>query len=156
MVAIPPSRWEHRMQQRVSLITLGVADLARSCAFYDRLGWSRAAPTEGEDIVAYDLIGMTLALYPRTKLAEDATQTFGEGPSPFTLAHNVAGPAEVDAVLATAVAAGGKLVKPAAAAFWGGYSGYVADPDGFLWEIAHNPFAPLGPNGEFQWNGTAA
>ncbi len=142
------------MEQRLSIITLGVSDLKELRAFYDALGWEVASEDQAEEIVVYDLISMTLCLYPLDKLAEDAkVKVEPRTYSTITLAYNVRSEEEVDATLEEAVKAGGKLVKPAEKVFWGGYSGYFADPDGNLWEVAHNPFAPLGPNGEFQWNG---
>ena len=139
------------MQQRLSIITLGVTDLAKSKQFYDALGW-QAANKEHEEIVAYNLNQMAFALYPRNKLAEDATVPVKEGGySNFSLAYNVDSEAAVDAMLQEAEKAGAKIIKPGQKVFWGGYSGYFADPDGFLWEVAFNPFSTLGPNGEFQW-----
>jgi len=135
------------MEQRLSLVTLGVADVARSRAFYERLGW-RAAPVSTDAIAFFDLGGWALALYGRAALAGDArVPAAGRGFSGITLAHNVRSPAEVDAILREAVAAGGALVKPAERAFWGGHSGHFADPDGHLWEVAHNPFFPLDERG---------
>ncbi len=134
------------MKPRISLITLGVGDLPRSRAFYERLGFA-ARPESTEDIAFLDTAnGLVLALFPREKLAEDAhanLDSAGSGFPGFTLAHNVASPEEVDAVLAEAVAAGATLQKPGQKVFWGRYSGYFADPDGFLWEVAHNPFMDL-------------
>jgi catechol 2,3-dioxygenase-like lactoylglutathione lyase family enzyme len=128
------------MQQRLHIVTLGVSDVERAAAFYERLGWVRA-PQSTEAIVFFDLGGMALGLFARTSLAQDARQSpEGDGFRGFTLAHNVASPAEVDTTLAAASEAGAVLVKPAQAATWGGYSGYFADPDGTLWEIAYNPF----------------
>ncbi len=131
------------MNPRISLITLGVGDLPTSRAFYERLGFA-ARQESTEDIAFMDTAsGLVLALYPREKLAEDAhANPDGTGSSfpGFTLAHNVTSIEEVDAVLAEAVAAGAKLQKPGQKVFWGGYLGYFADPDGFLWEVAHNPF----------------
>ncbi len=145
------------MEQRISLMTLGVSDLKKSRAFYDSLGWKTASEDMAEEIVAYDLNNMTLALYPFDKLMADTKLTF-EKPrhSAVTIAYNVRTEDEVDSILAEAVKAGGMLVKAGEKVFWGGYSGYFADPDGHLWEVAHNPMAPLGPDGEFQWNGCAA
>ncbi|PRD64043.1 VOC family protein [Malikia granosa] len=132
------------MKPRISLITLGVGDLPRSRAFYERLGFV-VRPESTEDIVFLDMAsGLVLALFPREKLAEDAhVDSTGSGFSGFTLAHNVASPEEVDAVLAEAVAAGATLQKPGQQVFWGGYSGYFADLDGFLWEVAYNPLMDL-------------
>ena len=135
------------MDQRISIVTLGVIDLARSRAFYERLGW-RAAPVSTETVTFFDLGGLALGLYGRTDLAEDATLSAeGSGFRGVTLAHNVRSPAEVDETLAAAVDAGGTLVKPGENVFWGGYSGYFADLDGHLWEVAHNPFFPLDDGG---------
>ena len=135
------------MEQRVSVITLGVADLARSRAFYEKgLGWT--VGDGAEQIVFFQLTGMVLALYPRDALAEDAgVPAAGSGFAGIALAHNVGSPAAVDEVLAQAERAGGRLVKPAAKALWGGYSGYFADPDGHLWEVAYNPFWTLDRDG---------
>lgn len=128
------------MEQRLSLITLGVADLSRARAFYeDGLGFRRG--NDADDIAFYQLPGIVLALWSRADLALDAGiadsgATFGG----ITLSHNVGSPEEVDAVMAQAEAAGATVLKPAVAPAWGGYSGYVADPDGHPWEIAHNPY----------------
>jgi catechol 2,3-dioxygenase-like lactoylglutathione lyase family enzyme len=133
------------MKPKISLITLGVRDLARSIAFYrDGLGFVTHNYTEGDDMVMFALEGSWLGLYPRAALAEDAqVSAEGGGFAGFSLAHNVATPQAVDAVHAEAVAAGATSVKAPQKVFWGGYSGYVADPDGYLWEIAHNPFTDL-------------
>jgi len=135
------------MEQRLSVITLGVADLARSRAFYERvLGWTVGGAEA--HIAFFQLNGIILALYPRDALAEDAGLPPGGGGFPgVTLAHNVRSRGEVDALLSRAERAGGRLVKPAQAALWGGYSGYFADPDGHLWEVAHNPFWMLDAEG---------
>lgn len=140
------------MEQRISLITLGVSDMDRAAAFYDALGWTRVETQDG--VIAYDLIAQTLGLYPLDKLAEDLglpADALGHGAC--TQGYNAHDRAEVDAVMAAADAAGARVIKPATEVFWGGYHGYFADPDGHIWEIAHNPFSPLGPKGEFQWNG---
>jgi catechol 2,3-dioxygenase-like lactoylglutathione lyase family enzyme len=132
------------MEPRISIITLGVSDLERSVRFY-RDGLSLPTTYQaGEGIAFFQLKGTWLALYPSAALAEDATlppdrARFGG----MTLAHNAASKAEADAVLAEALAAGAALLKPAADTFWGGYSGYFADPDGHPWEVAWNPFFPL-------------
>lgn len=136
------------MDSRLSLITLGVADLERSRAFYERLGARRkVADTQG--IVFFQMGGMGLALYPRAELAADARVPPSEGGGfpGFTLAYIARDREEVDRVLAEAVAAGATLRKPAQDVFWGGYSGYFADPDGFLWEAAWNPFVTLTEDG---------
>lgn len=128
------------MEQRVSLITLGVADLNRSREFYERLGWRRSmAKTEG--VVFFQAGGMALSLYPRHELAKDANVApEGHGFYGIALAYNTRTRADVDSVLKEATAAGGRILKPAQEAFWGGYSGYFSDPDGFLWEVAWNPY----------------
>jgi uncharacterized protein len=135
------------MEQRVSLITLGVKDLSQSREFYERLGWRRSmAKTEG--IVFFQTGGMALALYPRGELARDANVgSEGGGFNGMTLAYNTRNREEVDSVLAQAQRAGAKLLKPAQEAFWGGYSGYFSDPDGFLWEVAWNPSFQIAEDG---------
>ncbi len=131
------------MEPRITIVTLGVDDLARAIAFYrDGLG----LPLEGEPegIAFFALQGTRLALYPREALADDAgISADGSGFSGVTLAHNVRSKAEVDALLERAFGAGGRLIQPAEDKFWGGYSGYFADPDGHLWEVAWNPHMPL-------------
>ena len=135
------------MQPRISLVTLGVADVAAARGFYERLGWVTSARSTAE-VAFFQAGGMVLSLYGRAALAEDAgVPATGGGFSGITLAWNGRDPAEVDVVLAAAVAAGGRLVKPAQAASWGGYSGYFADPDGHLWEVAHNLGFPLDADG---------
>ncbi|MBS9403226.1 VOC family protein [Halomonas sp. TRM85114] len=135
------------MEQRISLITLGVSDLARARRFYEEgLGW-KVGLSEGE-IVFFQLNGLILSLYPRTALAQDAgIPEAGSGFAGITLAHNVGSEPEVDAVLNEAQRAGGGIVKPARKAEWGGYSGYFADLDGHLWEVAHNPYFPIDGEG---------
>lgn len=133
------------MKPKISLIGFGVRDFARSLAFYrDGLGFPVHNFTEGEDFAMFRLEGTWLSIFPRDRLAEDATvPDDGHGFSGVTVAHNVGSPAEVDAVFAHAVSVGAKPVKPPQKVFWGGYSSYFADPDGFLWEVAHNPFTDL-------------
>ncbi|ACL61321.1 VOC family protein [Methylobacterium nodulans] len=135
---------------RISLITLGVADVARSTAFYESLGWTRSAASNPA-ITFIGLKGIVLALFSRASLAEDAgVEDAGRAPDAFpgmTLAHNLASEAEVDAAYAFALSKGARAVKPPQKVFWGGYSGYFADPDGYLWELAFNPTAPLDGNG---------
>jgi len=132
------------MRQKLSLVTLGVNDLERSVRFYrDGLGW-KASSASGEDVIFFPMGGIVLSLYPREKLAEDAmVDPEGAGFSGITLAYNTKSKAEVDQVLETVEALGAKIVKPAQEVFWGGYSGYFADPDGHLWEVAWNPFFPF-------------
>jgi catechol 2,3-dioxygenase-like lactoylglutathione lyase family enzyme len=133
------------MKPKISIVSLGVRDFARSLAFYrEGLGFAAHNYTEGDDHVMFALEGSWLSLYPRDKLAEDATvPDDGRGFSGITLAHNVTSPAEADAVFEKAVSVGAKPVKKPQPVFWGGYSGYFADPDGYLWEVAHNPFTDL-------------
>lgn len=133
------------MKPKVSLIGLGVRDFERSLRFYrDGLGFPTHNYTDGEDHVMFRLEGSWLSLYPRDKLAEDASvPDDGSGFSGVTLAHNVKSKQDVDAVFAQAVAVGATPVKPPQDVFWGGYSSYFADPDGYLWEIAFNPFTDL-------------
>ena len=134
------------MEQRVSLITLGVADLARARAFYEALGWtSGAAPSD--DVVFFQAGGMVVALWGREQLAEDSTVEDAGGWGGVTLAHNVRSPEEVDAALAEAERAGATIGRAGAPTFWGGYSGVFVDPDGHPWEVAHNPFWTLGDDG---------
>ena len=127
------------MDPRISIITLGVSDLERSTRFYrDGLGLPQRPGPDG--IAFFELRGTWLSLYPREALAEDATvPAEGSGFPGFALAHNVASPEAVDATLKQAVDAGAELRKPGQEVFWGGYSGYFSDPDGFLWEVAWNP-----------------
>jgi len=132
----PAGRWPD-----ISIVTLGVGDLSRAVAFYkEGLGFPLSRESS-RDIALFDLKGSWLALYPRQALAEDAGVPVGEagGFAGFTLAHNVMSIVEVDAFMDKAVAAGAQIVKPAAETFWGGYSGYFRDPEGFLWEVAWNP-----------------
>jgi len=134
------------MEQRVSLITLGVADVARARGFYETLGWTSASE-RSSDVVFFQAGGMVVALWNRAQLAEDTIVTDTGGWGGITLAHNVRSPADVDAVLAEANAAGATIARTGAATFWGGYSGVFVDPDGHAWEIAHNPFWTLGDDG---------
>ncbi len=134
------------MKQRVSLVTLGVRDLIRSRAFYEALGWATGAAPD-DDIVFFQAGGMIVGLWGRAELAKDSVAEDAGGWGGITLAHNVRTPAEVDAVLAEAEAAGAEIRRPGAATFWGGYSGVFADPDGHAWEIAHNPGWQLAEDG---------
>lgn len=134
------------MEQRLSLVTLGVGDLARAKAFYESLGWTGVTPA-GADVVFFQSGGMVVGLWGRRQLAEDSTVADDGGWGGVTLAHNVRSPEEVDAVLAEAEAAGARIGRPGAATFWGGYSGVFVDPDGHPWEVAHNPGWPLADDG---------
>jgi uncharacterized protein len=134
------------VEQRVSLVTLGVADLARSKAFYERLGWTTgAAPSD--DVVFFQAGGMIVALWGREQLAADSAVEDAGGWGGITLAYNTRSPEEVDAVLAEAEAAGATIGRPGAPTFWGGYSGVFIDPDGQPWEVAHNPSWTLREDG---------
>jgi catechol 2,3-dioxygenase-like lactoylglutathione lyase family enzyme len=131
------------MEPRLSLITLGVADVARSRAFYEALGW-RASAASRPEVAFFQANGMALALYGRSALAEDAeVEDTASGFSGVALAHNLRSQAEVDQVYTQALGAGARPIKEPRKAFWGGYSGYFADPDGHLWELAWNPLFPL-------------
>ena len=135
------------MESGVSIVTLGVSDLARSSEFYARLEWKKSSASS-EGIVFFQAGGMALALYPRAELAKDANvSTEGSGFCGVTIAYNTRTHDEVDSVLAEAERAGARIIKPAQEAFWGGYSGYFADPDGFLWEVAWNPSFPIAADG---------
>jgi catechol 2,3-dioxygenase-like lactoylglutathione lyase family enzyme len=135
------------MEQRLSLVTLGVADLARARAFYEALGW-RTGAAPADDVVFFQAGGMIVALWDRARLAEDsgiANDPGGWGG--ITLAYNCASPAAVDAVIAEAEAAGAQIPRHGAETFWGGYSGVFLDPDGHPWEVAHNPHWTIHPDG---------
>ncbi|GGJ83057.1 VOC family protein [Pseudomonas matsuisoli] len=134
---------------RISLITVGVSDVQSSAAFYERLGWKRSSASQ-EGIVFIKLKGIALGLFSREELAKDAHQDGNATPGTFsgvTLAHNLESPEAVDAAMAHAIASGATLVKAPEKTFWGGYSGYFADPDGHLWELAYNPLSPLDADG---------
>ena len=132
--------------QRVTLITLGVADLAASKAFYARLGWREHGSQEG--VAFYQMNGLVLGLFGREDLAADQGRPGAAlGTGAVTLAQNFATEAEVDAAFTAALAAGGSALKRPEKVFWGGYSGYWADLDGHVWEVAMNPFWPLAEDG---------
>ena len=138
------------MEPRISLITLGVADLGRARAFYEALGW-RASSASTADVAFFQGNGLALALYGRAALAADAAvPDRPTGFSGVTLAHNARSKAEADAIFAEALAAGATSLKRPHETFWGGYSGYFADPDGHLWEVAWNPFFPLDARGNLR------
>ena len=135
------------MEPRLTLVTLGVGNIARARAFYEALGF-KAGSASQESVAFLDAGGVVLPLYGRAPLAEDATVAdSAPGFSGIALAHNARSEADVDSVLKEAVAAGGKLIKSAGKVFWGGYSGYFSDPDGHLWEVAYNPYFTLGADG---------
>jgi catechol 2,3-dioxygenase-like lactoylglutathione lyase family enzyme len=137
------------MEQRVSVVTLGVADLPRARAFYEALGWTTGAE-QGADVAFFQAAGLVLALWDRANLAEDSGVSDGGGWGGVTLAHNVASPDEVDAVLVEAEAAGATIARGGGETFWGGYSGVFLDPDGHPWEIAHNPRWTLREDGSVE------
>jgi catechol 2,3-dioxygenase-like lactoylglutathione lyase family enzyme len=139
------------MEQRLSLVTLGVSDLAVARAFYERLGWKRTG--DDADVVFFQSGGMAVALWSRAQLAEDSTVEDPGGWGGVTLAHNVRSEAEVDAVLAEAKAAGARIGREGAETFWGGYSGVFVDPDGHPWEVAFNPFWTIGDDGSIHLSG---
>ncbi len=135
------------MEPRVSIVTLGVADLDRAARFYEAMGLRRhRGITDG--VAFFQMGGMILALWPRAALEADSERSVGSPQtSPMALAYNTRSDAEVDAVLALAEQAGGMIVKPAQRAFWGGWYGYFEDSEGFLWEVAHNPDFPIAADG---------
>ena len=136
------------MEQRLTIIGLGVADLDIASHFYEnKFGWKKMS-SSNESIVFFQLNGILLSLYPREKLAEDATvSSAGEGFKGFTIAYNTRSKEEVDKVIEDLESKGVKIVKRPEEVFWGGYSGYISDPDDNLWEIAFNPFLPLDEKG---------
>lgn len=141
------------MEQRVSLITLGVADLPRAIAFYEGLGWQNVSQEEG--IAAFNLIGQTIGLYPWEHLARD----MGVNPDQFhmprsTLGYNVREAHEIDAVIDLARSLGATILREPHDVFWGGRASYFSDLDGHIWEVGHNPFSPLrASDGAFRWGG---
>jgi hypothetical protein len=126
------------VEQRLSLVTLGVSDLGRARRFYEALGWQTGAAPD-DDVAFFQAGGTVLALWGRGELAEDSGVEDGGGWGGVTLAHNVRSPEEVDAVLAEAERAGATITRAAGPAFWGGYTGVFTDPEGHAWEVAHNP-----------------
>ena len=137
------------MEPRISLVTLGVADLARSRAFYEALGWRGQ---EVEETYFVQAGGSAVVLWSRAQLADDAgvRDDGHDGFGGVTLAHNVRSRDEVDDIMRTALAAGATVTRPAAETFYGGYAGYFADPDGHLWEVAHNPGFTLAADGSLR------
>ena len=133
------------MKNKISLITLGVSDFGKSLKFYrDGLGFETHNFKDGEDYVMFKMDGTWLSLYPKDKLAEDSTvSSEGSGFIGVTLAHSVKTKEDVDSVIDLAIKVGAKLIKKPQNVSWGGYSGYFADPDGYLWEVAYNPFTDL-------------
>lgn len=145
------------MQPRLSFVTLGVANVASSRAFYERLGFAASSASQDGAVTFFDAGGVVLALFGRAALAEDAhVENNAPGFLGVGLAHNVGSESAVDVVLVEAVTAGAKLLKPGQKAFWGGYSGYFSDPDGHIWEVAFNPFMPLDASGRVTLPGPVA
>jgi uncharacterized protein len=134
------------VEQRLSLVTLGVSSLPRARAFYEALGWSSGAEPDA-DVVFFQAGGMIVALWSREELAADSGASDSGGWGGVTLAHNVRSPQEVDVILAQAEAAGATVARAGAETFWGGYSGVFVDPDGHPWEVAHNPHWTLADDG---------
>ena len=134
------------MEQRLSLVTLGVADLVRARTFYESLGWATHAGPD-DDVVFFQTGGMIVALWGRGQLAEDSGVDDTGGWGGVTLALNVRSPAEVDAVIDEARTAGARIARAGAETFWGGYSGVFVDPDGHPWEVAHNPHWTIDDDG---------
>ena len=134
------------MDQRLSLVTLGVRDLRRARAFYEALGWTTSAALDDE-VVFFQAGGMIVALWGREQLAEDSGVVDSGGWGGVTLAYNTRSPGEVDAAIEEARAAGATIPREPAATFWGGYSGVFVDPDGHPWEVAHNPNWQIGDDG---------
>jgi uncharacterized protein len=134
------------MEQRVSIVTLGVRDLARARSFYEALGWKTGAEP-GDDVVFFQVGCMVVALWRRDQLAEDTRVHDTGGWGGVTLAYNTRSAAEVDDVMREAEAAGATISRPAAETFWGGYAGIFVDPEGHAWEVAHNPNWTLGEDG---------
>jgi predicted lactoylglutathione lyase len=134
------------MEQRMSLITLGVQDLGRARRFYEAMGWKSGASPQ-DDVVFFQAGGMIVALWDRARLAEDSGVTDGGGWGGVTPAYNTRSDAEVDSVIEEARAAGATIVREPSATFWGGYSGAFVDPEGHPWEVAHNPFWTIDEHG---------
>ena len=133
------------MEQRLSLVTLGVADVKRAREFYERLGWRRSG--EGDDVAFFQAGGIVFALWGRDELAKDSAVEDPGGWGGVTLAFNTRSPEEVDAVIAEAESAGATIGRRGAPTFWGGYSGVFVDPDGHPWEVAHNPHWAIADDG---------
>ncbi|MBA3446153.1 MAG: VOC family protein [Pseudaminobacter sp.] len=133
------------MEPRVSIITMAVDDLGRAAQFYEAMGLKRHRITDG--VAFFQMGGAILSLFPRESAEEDSGVSFGDGLSRVYLAYNTRSDAEVDEVLAQAEKAGGRVVKQAQRAFWGGWYGYFADTEGNLWEVAHNPDFPIDAEG---------
>ncbi len=139
------------MDPRISVITLGVDDLERARSFYESLGWHSRCPS-GSDVVFFQAGAMVFALWSRVSNAQDSGVELGNGYGGVTLAYNVSAPSEVDELIAQAREAGAAITREPGETFWGGYSGVFLDPDGYPWEIAHNPGWKLEPDGAVTLN----
>ncbi len=136
------------MDRRITIVTLGVASVPAARRFYEALGWKPSSASQGDDVAFFQMNGLALSLFSRAALAADAAVPDSRpGFSGITLAQNLDSPAAVDAAYAAALTAGATALKTPQTVFWGGYSGYFADPDGHIWELAHNPFFPLDADG---------
>lgn len=136
------------MSSRINIVGLGVADLEKATAFYEKLGFVKSQKASQPTISFFRAGGAVLSLFGAEALAEDAcAQDHWTGKGGITIAQNLESEAAVDEFMALAASAGAKILKPAAKTFWGGYGGYFADPDGHVWEVAHNPFIEIGENG---------
>lgn len=134
------------MEPRISIVTIAVEDLDRAASFYEAMGLTRHRIKDG--VAFFQMGGMILALFPRIEAEKDAGVSFGDGPSRVYLAYNTRSEAEVGEVLDKAQKAGGRIVKAAGRAFWGGWYGYFADTEGHVWEVAHNPDFPIDADGD--------
>jgi len=141
------------MEQRLSVITICVENLAQSREFYTELGWQPAGDTEKDGVVFFQLNGVVFSLYPHKSFEKEIGQNLNKGNGSVVLAYNGRTKEEVDSVLAKAKAAGGKILKKAADTFWGGYSGHFTDPDNNIWEVAHNPFWKIDGDGNISVKG---
>ncbi|TIN39379.1 MAG: VOC family protein [Mesorhizobium sp.] len=140
------------MEPRISIITIAVDDLERATRFYEAMGLTRhAGITEG--VAFFQMGGVIFGLFPRESAEADSGITFSKAPSAIYLAYNTRSDAEVDDVLTMAEKAGGRIVKPAGRAFWGGWYGYFADTEGHVWEVAHNPAFPIAEDGSISLPG---
>jgi len=141
---------EQTMEHRVSLITLAVADMTSSAAFYEALGWCQIE-TENEGITVFQGLGQVIGLYPRASMARDIGLEITGGFTGLTLGYNVREKAEVEAICGAVSRAGGRVIKAPHDLFWGGHSAFIADLDGHVWEISYNPFSPPAEDGSFSW-----
>lgn len=137
------------MPARINLVTLGVSDIGKATAFYEKLGFVKSQSQSNDDVTFFKAGGVVLGLFGRDALVEDAGKPKSwSGQGGIALAQNLESEAAVDAFMMLAEETGAKILKPAAKAFWGGYGGYFADPDGHVWEVAHNPFFPINEIGQ--------